>query len=101
MIKSVLVVGSVVQCVVMVMLVQFLAIRSVWASELVTTLMGTLHQTQTTHILYPQPSWSSSQNLDNFCPRKILFQQKYEAFARLHESKADLTELTILFKLSD
>ena len=78
-----------------------LAIRSVWASELVTTLMGTLHQTQTTHILYPQPSWSSSQNLDNFCPRKILFQQKYEAFARLHESKADLTELTILFKLSD
>ena len=85
----------------MVMLVHFWQSGVSGASELVSALMGTLHQTQTTHILYPQPSWSSSQNLDNFCPRKILFQQKYEAFARLHESKADLTELTILFKLSD
>ena len=74
-----------------------LAIRSVWASELVTTLMGTLHQTQTTHILYPPFQHGSSFSL----PQKTLFSPKYEAFVRLHESKADLTELTILFKLSD
>ena len=82
-----------------------LAIRSVWPSELVTTLMGTLHQTQTTHILYLYPPLQHSSSFLSpkiqiiFAHRK--FQQKYEAFVRLHESKADLTELTILFKLSD
>ena len=33
--------------------VALLPIRSVWTSELVTALLGTLQQTQTTHILYP------------------------------------------------
>ena len=85
--------------------VALLTIRSVWASELVTTLMGTLQQTQTTHILYP-PIPSNMTFLyfslkKSFYPQKIIFQQKYEAFVRLHESKADLHELTILFKLSD